>query len=191
MYGIPPLKDISSIIFDEEAAMNFLIDKEVFYQSRICPRCNIEMKLYRSIYAFRCTKKNCGQRISLRKNSFFDKCKLLSTQILHLIHLWLSKSSSQTAECQTGISRKTIGIYFSYFRQVIYDNPIFEENQIGGEGIIVELDESKLAKRKYNRGHYVEGCWVLGGIERTENKKTFFVPVEDRSATTLLPLIRR
>lgn len=37
--------------------------------------------------------------------------------------------------------------------------------QIGCEGIIVEIDESKFGKRKYNR---VEGVWVLGMLERTK-----------------------
>ena len=60
---------------------------------------------------------------------------------------------------------------------------------IGGEGIVVEIDEAKLGKRKYNRGHWVEGVWILGGVERTPERRTFFVPVEDRSAETLLPLI--
>ncbi|GFS94044.1 putative transposase-like protein [Trichonephila clavipes] len=38
-----------------------------------------------------------------------------------------------------------------------------EENsqQIGGKDCIVEIDESKFGKRKYNRGHLVEGQWVL------------------------------
>ena len=35
---------------------------------------------------------------------------------------------------------------------------------IGEDGIIVEIDESKFGKRKYNRGHRVDGCWVLGGV---------------------------
>ena len=34
---------------------------------------------------------------------------------------------------------------------------------IGGEGEIVEIDESKLGKRKNNAGHAVEGVWVVGG----------------------------
>jgi hypothetical protein len=32
---------------------------------------------------------------------------------------------------------------------------------------IVEVDESKFGKRKYHRGHRVEGVWVIGGVERT------------------------
>lgn len=49
---------------------------------------------------------------------------------------------------------------------------------------IVEIDESKIAKRKYNKGHKV-GAWVIGGIERSmlknkiknENKKMFLLPI--------------
>ena len=35
-----------------------------------------------------------------------------------------------------------------------------EDTSIVGENIIVEVDESKLGKRKYNRGHKIEGVWV-------------------------------
>jgi len=38
---------------------------------------------------------------------------------------------------------------------------------IGGEGIVVEIDESKFGKRKYSRGHKVDGVWVLEIVERT------------------------
>jgi len=60
---------------------------------------------------------------------------------------------------------------------------------IGGEGVVVEIDESKFGKRKYHRGRHVEGQWVFGGIER-ENKKCFFATVEDRSQRTLLQIIK-
>ncbi|KAM0685078.1 hypothetical protein COBT_003713, partial [Conglomerata obtusa] len=41
------------------------------------------------------------------------------------------------------------------------------DDQIGGDDIIVETDESKFGKRKYNRGHKVLGAWVVGLVERT------------------------
>ena len=33
---------------------------------------------------------------------------------------------------------------------------------IGGEGIIVVIDENKFGKNKYHRGHSVKGAWILG-----------------------------
>lgn len=51
--------------------------------------------------------------------------------------------------------------------------------------IVVEVDESKFGKRKYHRGHRVEGVWVVGGVERTEERKMFLVSVPDRCKDTL------
>ena len=55
--------------------------------------------------------------------------------------------------------------------------------------MVVEIDESKFGKRKHHKGRRVDGCWVFGGIEREENK-CFFQVVEDRSADTLIPIIK-
>ena len=41
------------------------------------------------------------------------------------------------------------------------------KRKIGGPGHIVEIDESKFGRRKYNRGRRVVGKWVLGGFCRT------------------------
>ena len=54
-----------------------------------------------------------------------------------------------------------------------------------GNRIIVEVDESKFGKRKSHRGHRVEGVWVVGGVERTPERKVFLTTVEDRKKDTL------
>jgi transposase-like protein len=63
--------------------------------------------------------------------------------------------------------------------------------RIGGPGVIVEVDESKFGKRKHNRGHRVEGCWVLAGVERGGRRKMFACTVRSRSARTLRRVLRR
>jgi hypothetical protein len=62
---------------------------------------------------------------------------------------------------------------------------------IGGDGILVEIDESKFAKRKYNRRYHVEGAWVVGGVERTPERKLFCEAVKDRSTAKLNDVISR
>ena len=52
------------------------------------------------------------------------------------------------------------------------------------------LDESKFGRRKFWRGHRVEGCWVFGGVER-ESGRVFMEVVEKRDAGTLLPLLEK
>ena len=50
---------------------------------------------------------------------------------------------------------------------------------------IIEIDESKFGRRKYNRGQYSEGHWVFGGIERLTGESE----AEKRDAATLIPII--
>ncbi len=59
-----------------------------------------------------------------------------------------------------------------------------------GQPIVVEVDESKFFKRKYNRGRRVPGMWVFGGIERVSGK-CFLVAVAQRDAATLEALLVR
>jgi transposase-like protein len=62
---------------------------------------------------------------------------------------------------------------------------------IGGQGVVVEVDESKFGKRKYHRGHHVEGVWVIGGVERTNERLIFAEVVDRRDAQTLIDVISR
>ena len=63
---------------------------------------------------------------------------------------------------------------------------------IGGPGQIVEIDESLIGRRKYNRGKRVKGKWILGGTERGSND-CFLVECENnhRDHHTLVRLIKQ
>ena len=60
---------------------------------------------------------------------------------------------------------------------------------VGGPGVIVEIDESLFGKRKYHKGKRVNGQWVVGGVELTNEKKCFFVLVDSRDANTLFDVV--
>ena len=53
---------------------------------------------------------------------------------------------------------------------------------------MVEIDESKFGKRKYNHGRYQDGHWVFGGVEQGTGD-CFMVEVPNQTAATLLPII--
>jgi len=104
-------------------------------------------------------------------------------------YMWLNKMNWTQINNFTGLGENCITIYIGFYRQLVslaLDN---EDTQIGGEGIIVEIDETKFVKRKYNRGHRVEGFGVFGGVERTEARKFFVIKVPDRTRITLEELI--
>ena len=73
------------------------------------------------------------------------------------------------------------GICFAEKREVTIPK---KSEKIGGEGKVLQIGESKVGKRKYHRGHSVEGQWVFGGIEE-DSRRCFLVAVEDRSEATL------
>ena len=75
-----------------------------------------------------------------------------------------------------------------FCRELCSVTPSYENEIIGGPGKIFQIDESKIGKRKYNRGHFVEGQWVFGGIEE-DTRKSFIVCVENRAEETLIPLM--
>jgi len=77
------------------------------------------------------------------------------------------------------------------FRDLVAASMDVEDGHIGGEGIIVEIDETKMGKRKYNRGHRVDGVWVVGGVERTPERRVFLVAVENRNAETMREVLAR
>ncbi|KCZ79308.1 hypothetical protein H312_03305, partial [Anncaliia algerae PRA339] len=48
----------------------------------------------------------------------------------------------------------------------------------------------KIGKRKFNRGHRIEGVWVFGLVERTPKRKILLFSVKKRYKNTLLQLIK-
>jgi len=79
---------------------------------------------------------------------------------------------------------KTVTDWCSFFREEAENYVIRHSPEIGGiygngEQITVEVDETKFFHRKYHRGQWREGHWVMGGIERGSGR-CFLVEVPNR-----------
>ena len=99
------------------------------------------------------------------------------------------RNNSHIRKNPTGHSSASVSAYYGHFRQLVEQSLMPEDQIIGGPGIVVEVDETKLGKRKYNKGHKVDGVWVLAGIEHTEKSRIFLVPIEKRDSNTLITAI--
>ena len=184
----PSAHSLNDIFTNEEACIEFLFLYEILYSLPKCLKCR--KKTYRNKILWKCKDYNCNWSISIYKDSIFTQSKLPAHRTMFVFYLWLAKCSSSSIELVTGHSSATISSILATLHNMIYFNITENRVKIGGEGIIVEIDESKFGKRKYNRGHKVDGVWIVGGVERTTLRRIFAEPVADRSPETLLKVIQ-
>lgn len=190
-FSIPPIKALYKYFFEAEEAYNFCLSNNFFPSHILCSRCDASMKANFLRRKYRCVNAECRLETSVNFNTFFMMTKLSYQDTLLYGYLWLSGCKWTQLIILTGHSTTTVTAYGKYFRELVAEMIDIEDTIIGGPGIIVEIDETKLGKRKYNRGHPVDGVWVLVGVERTSERKVFCVEVPNREAATLLAVIRR
>ncbi|XP_073814310.1 uncharacterized protein [Musca autumnalis] len=159
---------------------------------RLSPYSNIDGWMWRCQKVYRGRQRgSCDVKRSIRTGTFFERSQLSMCKIVVFCFMWVRRGGLlRDIWKETKINKRTAVDWSNFCREVVVYSSFQRELEIGGPGTIVEIDESKIGKRKYHRGHRVEGQCVFGGIERGSNK-CFIVPVEDRSKETLLPLIKR
>lgn len=138
---------------------------------------------------WRCSNKACGKKVSIRHGSWFSNSNLPLETIILLTYFWVYRVEQAFVEHELAISHTTIVDWYNFSREVCICVLENFSKKIGGPGKIVEIDESKFGKRKYHKGRRVDGVWVFGGIER-ESKECFFKCVADRTANTLIDIIK-
>ena len=143
-------------------------------------------------YLWKCQKQLNGKRHqsekSIREGSWFEKSNLTIEEVLKFTYWWCQDMKQWQIKQQLGLGSHTAVDWDMFCREVCEVALFQRREKIGGPGKLVQIDESKIGKRKYHRGHVVEGQWVFGGIE-DDSRKCFIVTVEDRSESTLLETI--
>jgi transposase-like protein len=139
----------------------------------------------------RCTSKACRKEEKIFQNNIFKFSKIPIKIILEIIYFWYVGTSKTLIKCFTSVSIKAIKNIITKLSGSIQHYFYQKDTKIGGQGIIVEIDESKFGKRKHNRGRHVEGVWVIGAAERTEERKVVFERVQNRNSETIKSFIQR
>ena len=111
-------------------------------------------------------------------------------EILKLSYWWCQDLDQMQVKHELGLAENTGVDWDSFCREVCKITLLGNCEKLGRNGKVVQIDESKFDKRKYHRGHHVEGQWVFGGIEQ-DSRKCFLVPVEKWDEQTLLPIIQK
>jgi hypothetical protein len=77
----------------------------------------------------------------------------------------MQRGPSQAIQKEYQIHQCTACDWFQFCREVILDLTESKSEMTGGDGKVLEFDESKFGKRKYYWGHYVKSQWVFGDID--------------------------
>ncbi|XP_050519129.1 uncharacterized protein LOC126893204 [Diabrotica virgifera virgifera] len=190
----------SVMAVDRETILEFLYAHGVLKSTRKCGGYGSVLKV-NTEGKFKCSKmvsknkqakKRCGFTVSARKGTYFESAKLPIEKVFTLasILLWLNPPRYGFIRDNLKIAQQTVTDWYSFSREVFVSFAMKHLEKLGGEGSLIELDEAKFGKRKYNVRRIVDGVWVWGAIDRN-SKKFFLVPVEKRDRDTLLGVIKR
>ncbi|XP_068757823.1 uncharacterized protein [Montipora capricornis] len=183
------LKD--TVLCNREALIRWLMDEEVIASRRACPVCGENMGLvectYRSDgYKWECKKRATNKRhkstVSIWKGSWFEQSNLTLEEIIKFTYWWSEGLTQEQIKKQLHIYPKAAVDWDMFCRETCEVTIQRNSEKFGGEGKVVRIDESKVGKQKYHRGHRVEGQWVFGGIEE-DSRRCFLV-------SSLLPIIK-
>ncbi|VDO23368.1 unnamed protein product [Haemonchus placei] len=110
--------------------------------------------------------------------------------VFALSYFWLRDMNTVKDKVyELNIGHCSVAQWEQHFRDV--SSAMYRRNPpvVGGFGCTVEIDETLVARRKYNRGRWVRRHqWLFGGIERGSGQ-AFLRLVRRRDAPTLLRLI--
>lgn len=116
------------------------------------------------IMIFYCSR--CRKDVSVLTGTFFENMRVPVRSVLKLMWLWSCDIRTLLAAIVLKIPR--------YFRDIV-SWKLLQPNQanaflMGGPGHVVQIEESVITKRKYNRGRLVSEKWVIGIYDVTSKK---------------------
>ncbi|CAH2100831.1 unnamed protein product [Euphydryas editha] len=193
-------------IFQNDSETKSFLIKHGIRESLVkCNKCGADAYLTADEKWWRCRKRQtktvnkkviksqCDFKQSVRTNTWLQgtKLQLEKSFLFASLYLICNPPHEEFLMEELNMSSGTVCDWSQYVREVLENWCLNEStHSLGGPGKIVEIDEPKFGKRKYNRGRIIDGQWIFGGFER-DSKLIFLEKVDDQSASTLLEIINR
>lgn len=114
--------------------------------------------------------------------------KLSLVEILRLMLKFSEETLVLTTSADLTLDKNTVSKWFAVFRSALAKSLEESAEKIGGEGRVVQIDETVIARRKYNRGRIVPQQWLFGAID-TVNSHYILRCIDNRSKVVLKKII--
>lgn len=176
----------------EEEAKNLVFSIIIENKIFICQDCGSNMRRTPSNGSnMVCKWKNCGKKHSILANTFFERTKGTFKTKLNILELLLNNISLKNIALLLNVNYRQVKRYVRDIRLYVKKNFNQYNILLGGEGMVVEMDESKFGRCKYNKGRPVEGVWVVGAVERSPQRKIVLIPVRHRDGRTHETIVQK
>ncbi len=157
-----------------------------------CESCEIPMNEAKiktgDFICFRCN--NCEKKKSIRTGTLFFKSKLKLSEILRMLACFSDDKSSLSVQENYYFSKESVIKWFKLFRSFMTKETSQHFEKLGGPSCIVEIDETLISKRKYNRGRLIQQKLLFGVIDR-QTHEIFVKCVDKRSKAILGNIIKQ
>jgi hypothetical protein len=160
--------------FNQQEEIQFLINFGFLENTKICQDCKCKMYQYSKpgsryqIY-WRCYK--CKKTTGILEDSIFAHFNCDLYKILIAFFCFGNNETLERTINETGLSGKTVQSIFRLLRMSCTKLVQCENNgKIGGANDPVEIDETHISRRKYNRGRNLCHFWIIGGISETTDQ---------------------
>ena len=151
--------DLAVICADKRNLISWLQEKEILgdfgglcdmFEGKVNLR--TDKSYSKDQLVLRCSNSKCNKKTSIKEGSWFSGSHLLLEQAIKLTYYWVYKTPSDyvVRELKIG-SPRTIADWYNVVREVCVEIIKSENEQIGGVGKEIEIDESKFGKCKYHR----------------------------------------
>ncbi|RLU22757.1 hypothetical protein DMN91_005035 [Ooceraea biroi] len=137
----------------------------------------------------------------MSENTWFEHHNIVMEDTILLTYYFATKSSYENVrrevrrDDQPSISDETIADMYTFSKEVCmlaFDSLLENRGPLGGPNKIVEIDEMKFGKRKYQKDRLVEGTWIFGAIQvDTGELRLEICPENRRTSEALFPLIKK
>ncbi|KAG0439115.1 hypothetical protein DMUE_2655 [Dictyocoela muelleri] len=203
--AIEKLDIYNSFFRENEVAINFLLEHGILLRETECRKCSTDDRSQKMKICvcrsgsngrnYRCPNKSCWAKLSLKHGTKFSNFGIPFHKLLRVFYCWVYNFTKYQAIGHCKISENSYIKIKDLILLTVGEEEI-EVNQIGGENIRVQFDETAICKCKIiipsnSHDDLSEIQWIVRGVVEGNCREFFLELVLNRQSATLLQVFQK